>query len=158
LVLTIGLAACGDDDGGGDTNLDAANTSTTSTTASSTTVTTAKAITTTLPVAAPGSTLPAAECNPKTDPQKPALPVVAFYKAWRLGDKACAEKLGNAQSVDFMFKLEPNGPDWDFQGCQPGEQGGGDCAFTYDGGSTHMAIVYGNVDGWRIVKVYQVAD
>ena len=159
LALAAGLTACGSDDAE-DT---AAATTTSTSEATSTTApissTTVAAVTTSTPMPVPANTIPPAQCNPKTDPAKPALPAETFYKAWRIGDKACAQKLGIPAAVDALFKLKPNGPEWDFQGCTAGQQPDtGDCAFTYEGGATHFAIAYSAANGWSITKVSQVAD
>jgi hypothetical protein len=159
VVLAFGAAGCGDDDD--ETASGATTSSTTSTTVASST-TTASPSTTAAPTsttASPAETIPPAQCDPKTDPGKPALPAETFYKAWRIGDRSCAEKLGEPAAVETLFKLKPNGPEWEFQGCTAGDQpDSGDCAFTYEGGSTHFKVAYSASDGWSVTEVYQVAD
>jgi hypothetical protein len=165
VVLALILLLGNDDDddvatGGTDTTSitledTTASSSTTSTTVEETTTTTAGTTST-----APETTIPAAQCNPKTSPAAPGAPAMTFYEAWRVGDRDCAEKLGTEDAVDTLFDLEPNGPEWEFQGCNEvaDPDPHGDCAFTYEGGSTHFKIVYGAINGWSIFEVYFVAD
>jgi hypothetical protein len=155
VALAAGLTGCGDDDDEEASNATTVS-STTSTSRPIATSTTAESTTTS---AATSATIPPAQCNPKTDPGKPALPAETFYEAWRVGDKPCAQKLGTPAAVDALFALKPNGPEWDFQGCTAGDEpDSGDCAFTYEGGATHFTIVYNATSGWSITKVFQVAD
>lgn len=135
----------------------------TTTTSSSTTSTTAETTATTeapTTSTAPKTTIPSAQCNPKTSPAAPGAPATTFHEAWRVSDRDCAEKLGTDDAVDTLFDLEPNGPEWEFQGCtevaEPDPHA--DCAFTYEGGSAHFNLVYGAINGWSIYEVYFVAD
>ena len=158
LALLLVVLLLAQDDGDDDSTVAASSTST-STTSLSTTTSTTEAPSSTTTSGAPKTTVPAAQCTPAGDGQKPALPAQAFYTAWRVGDEACAHKLGTDQAVATLFKLQPNGPEWEFQGCtevaEPKVHG--DCAFTYEGGSTHFNLSF--ADGtWSIYEVYSVAD
>jgi hypothetical protein len=88
------------------------------------------------------------------------LPANTFYEAWRVGDRGCAEKLGTDDAVDTLFKLKPNGPGWEFQGCTEvaDPEPHADCAFTYEGGAAHFNIVYGDINGWSVYEVTFFAD
>ena len=156
VLVALAVAGCSDDDD--DTASDDTTVSSSTTTSQPTTTSTTAAPTTTA-APAPTETIPPAQCDPKTDPGTPALPAETFYRAWRIGDRSCAEKLGTQAAVDELFELEPKGPDWEFQGCTAGDEpDSGDCAFTYEGGATHFTIVYSATDGWSITEVFQVAD
>ena len=160
LALAVVLLLAGDDDDGDDDAVGASSTTTTVTTATTTTSTSTTSTTAATTTSAPKATIPPARCDPGTSPAEPGEPAMAFYDAWRIGDRACAERLGTDAAVDELFDLQPNGPGWEFQGCTEVDQPDphGDCAFTYEGGSTHFKIVYGEIDGWSIFEVYGVAD
>ena len=167
LVLVLLLLVNDDDDDTSDLATSVTS-STTSTTAPATTTTLAAtttsgapaAVSTTTSTAAPGPTIAPARCTGDTDPAKPALPAMTLYDAWRIGDRDCAEKVATDAAVDTLFKLKAGGPDWEFQGCTEVDEPDphGDCAFTYEGGSTHFKQRYSDTSGWEIFEVYQVAD
>ena len=178
VLAVVALVVAGSDDENG-TDLASEDASTTTSSTSSTTSTTLaptstvtamatsapQATTTAKPsaattTAAPKPTIAPARCDPRTSSAKPAEPATTFYEAWRIGDRACADKLGTPEATNEMFALKAGGPEWDFQGCaevaKPDPHG--DCAFTYEGGSTHLKLRFSAATGWSIFEMYQVAD
>lgn len=137
--------------------------STTSATSTTVPTTTAKpAVTASSSTTAPSttSTIAPARCTGHTNPSDPEAPARTLYDAWRIGDRDCADKLASDKAVSDLFKLQPNGPEWSFQGCQEvaDPDPHHDCAFTYEGGASHFLERYGAIDGWQIYEVQFVAD
>jgi hypothetical protein len=162
VVMLILLLVLQDDD---DDGVDASSTTTTElVTSTSTTSTTAPASTTSAApstTAAPVVTVPPVECAEAGEgPAKPGLAAETVYDAWVRGDQACAAQLMTSDALDELFDRDGSGADDQFQGCTEIElpDPHTDCAFTYEGGSTHYLMRFSATDGWQIYDVNQSAD
>lgn len=175
ILLILLIVVSINDDGDSDTSAGATTTSTetstttTTTTASttstteveattsSTTVTTSPSTTTTT---SPPATIAPERCTGATGPTEPEPVAVVFYDAWRVGDTGCAVEVATKSAVDTLFANDGTGATWQFQGCSTFEdpEPTVDCAYTYEGGSSHFEMQYDAVDGWQIVAVEFVAD
>jgi hypothetical protein len=161
LMLILLLVLQDDDDDG----VDASSTTTTSlVTTTSTTSTTVPASTTTAAPAtttAPIVTVPPAECAEAGEgAAKPALAAETVYDAWVRGDQACAAQLMTSDALDELFDRDGTGADDQFQGCTQVDlpDPHTDCAFTYEGGSTHYLMNFSPTEGWQVYDVVQSAD
>ena len=160
LVLILLLQDDGDDD---DT---VATSTTTSSVTSSTSTSTTVAETTTSSAApttteAPAVTVPPEECAEAGEgAAQPGLAAETVYDAWVRGDEACADELMTPAALDELFDRDGEGADHDFQGCTEEEvpDPHADCAFTYEGGSTHYLMSFSPTDGWQVFDIEQVAD
>ena len=161
VVMLILLLVMQDDD---DDGVDASSTTTTAlVTTTSTTSTTAPASTTSVApsTTAPIVTVPPTECAEAGEgPAKPALAAETVYDAWVRGDQACAAQLMTSDALDELFDRDGTGADDQFQGCTEIElpDPHTDCAFTYEGGSTHYLMNFSDTDGWQVYDVVQSAD
>ncbi|HUW04187.1 MAG TPA: hypothetical protein VMW08_17670 [Acidimicrobiales bacterium] len=168
LILLGILLFTGDDDA----SVDSADPTTSSTSSTSTSTTTTEATTTTTqPPTTSGSTTsttqdttpPLSTCSGKDAPPDDASPIAkTFMDSWQLDDRPCAEAVATQSAVDTMFAVEPGPTPQDFFGCSPVDDGAGDphidCVFGFEGGTTHLKMNFGAVDGWRVFEVFFVAD
>jgi hypothetical protein len=142
LVMLLALSGCGSDDG------DSAN-DTTAEPGSTTTLL--------LPTTAP-STGGATSTTAK--PPKLTLPDAAakhLYAMWKVNDEDGALLYATKSAVDTLFAHPYTGPEQEFMGCTP-TGSTWDCAYLYEGGSTHFTVEGSAADGYRVTKVQQVAD
>jgi hypothetical protein len=179
VVLAVGLTvlavaliafvvfALGGDDDDGDTSSTTSTTSSTSSTVASTTSTTEPAATTTTTAGAstttavpPVTAVPAQCAEAGSDPSDPGPAAQAVFIAWTRGDTACAAELMTPEAQASLFARDGSGATDMYQGCsevtEPDPEM--DCAFTYEGGSTHYRMNFSPTDGWTVFEVYQVAD
>jgi hypothetical protein len=165
LLIILLVAQGGDDDNAADTSSTTSSTLATTTTSSSTT-TTVKATTTTTAAATttsakPVVTVPPAECaKAGQGAAKPGLAASTVYDAWVRGDKACAAALMTPAARTELFSRDGTGATDQFQGCTEEDipDPHTDCAFTYEGGSTHYLMHFSPTDGWQVYDITQVAD
>lgn len=132
------------------TSSSSSSTSTTSSTSSSTTSTTAPLV-----------TIPPATCAQQgKGPAKPGLAADTVYDAWVRGDEACAKTLMTTAAANELFSRDGTDADHEAQGCTDVElpDPHTDCAFTYDGGSTHYLMQFSDTEGWKVYDITQVAD
>jgi hypothetical protein len=63
-------------------------------------------------------------------------------------------------ALNELFSRPGKDSNEEFQGCTgsdlPDPQA--DCAYTYEGGSTHLIMDYNALDGWKVTDITQVAD
>jgi hypothetical protein len=163
LVLILILLLGGDDDDGDDeassttTTEPATSTSASSSTTVASTTTTAVPTTTTSPVV----TVPPTECAEAGEgPAQPGAAATTVYEAWTRGDQACAATLMTPAALNELFSRDGAGADDQFQGCTEEDQPDphADCAFTYEGGSTHYLMNYSATEGWKVFDITQSAD
>lgn len=152
-----------DDDGDGAATEDTTTTSTTEPTTTSSSTTTAPTTTTTAPTTSttdPNAVDPATCAEAGSNPATPGLAAQTVYDAWVRGDEPCAEALMTDDAFAELFARDGSGADHTFQGCTEVEEPDphGDCAFTYEGGSTHYLIQYSDIEGWIVYDIEQVAD
>ncbi|NLD78485.1 MAG: hypothetical protein GX643_17675 [Acidimicrobiales bacterium] len=150
------------------TTTSTSSTSTTSTTTSTTTTTsepeeesTTTAPDTTTTTSEPPITADPAQCRDAgADPTYPDSAAQAVFIAWTRGDTACARELMDDEAFDQLFSKSGAEATDDFQGCWETDEVGpnSDCAFTYEGGSTHYVMRFSPTDGWQVSEIYQVAD
>lgn len=167
VLMLILLLVLQDDDGD---DVDASSTTTseqvTSTSSSSssssssstTTSTTAPAPTTT---ATPAVTVPPEECAEAGEgPAKPGLAAETLYDAWVRGDEACAAELTTPAALAELFSRDGTDASDEFQGCTEEDVPDApvDCAFTYEGGSTHYLMSFSDTAGWQVYDITQTAD
>jgi hypothetical protein len=136
IALSIGFAACSDDDKGSDAAGDL------------TTTTVPRATTTSTTVAAPSA--------PVTSPEAAAA---GLFKAWQRTDRNDASRYARQRAIDALF-AHPSTGDVTYadQGCEP--QGGQFiCSWTYPGGALQMTVehVAGN-SGYVVDNVTYIAD
>ena len=160
-MVLLAILLLGGDDDGDDASTDATTSS--STTSSSTTSTTSASSTTgaTTTTEAPPATLDPDACAAAgANGATPGLAAQTVYEAWVLGDEACAAQLMNADALAELFSRDGSGANDTFQGCTEEDQPDphADCAFTYEGGSTHYLMNYSPTDGWRVFDIEQFAD
>ncbi len=172
LLLLLIVSLTGSDDEGTsttttssttDSSTTTSTTSSTTTTAAPTTTTTAAPSTTTTSsttTTAPPTTIAPARCTGTTGPTEPEPVAVVFYDAWRVDDTGCAAKVADQSAINTLFALDGAGAQWQFQGCSTFDdpEPKFDCAYTYEGGSSHFEMQYGAIAGWQIVAVEFVAD
>jgi hypothetical protein len=171
IALVVGaLLATRDDDGEREVGLEpvpgeSTTTSTTSTSTTSTTTappeTTTTAPPTTTTTEAPPVTIPPDQCaEAGDDPEAPEPAAEMVFEAWTLGDEDCAAELMTPAARVELFSLDGTDATDQFQGCFEVDDPDPaiDCAFTYEGGSTHYLMNFGDTDGWTVFDVFQVAD
>ena len=63
-------------------------------------------------------------------------------------------------ALGVLFSRDGAGSTDEFQGCTQVDDPDyvADCAFTYEGGSTHYHMTFVAEDGWEVIAVEQVAD
>lgn len=152
----------------GDTSSTTASTSTTdpaetSSTTASTTTTSEAATTTTAATTTsrPSETADPAQCKAAGgDPTNPDPVAQAVFQSWVRGDTACAAELMSEDSLQELFDRSGAGAQDVFQGCNESDSPDPamDCAFTYEGGSTHFLMNFSPTEGWQIFDFYQIAD
>ncbi|MDP1819708.1 MAG: hypothetical protein Q8K58_07400 [Acidimicrobiales bacterium] len=166
LAVVLAVVLLGGDDDDDDTATDASVT----TTSASTTSATATAGPTT--DAAPTTTdAPAAEAPPVTldpdactaagaNPATPGLTAETVFDAWVLGDRTCAARLMEDDALAELFDRDGEGAADTFQGCTEVDEPDphADCAFTYEGGTTHYLLRLSPTEGWKVFDVTQSAD
>jgi len=162
IVVLLAVLLLGGDDDDDDASTDATTTSS-STTSSSTTSTTTASSTTGAPTTteAPPVTLDPGACTAAgANGATPGLAAETVYDAWVLGDQACASRLMNDAALDELFSRDGSGANDTFQGCTEEDEPDphADCAFTYEGGSTHYLMNFSPTDGWKVFDVTQIAD
>lgn len=180
-VIAVGLLLTTQDDDDGDdvvttdTSVSSSTSASTSSTtevpetsasSSSTTVddtsstTEASGSTTTTGGEGPPVTADPAQCRDVANDTDPEYPAQAVFVAWTRGDTVCAQQLMTAEAFDQLFARDGADAQDEFQGCNEITEGDPhfDCAFTYEGGSTHFRMNFSPTDGWRVFEVYQVAD
>jgi hypothetical protein len=161
LVLLLVLLLQDDDDEGdvvSDASTSSLVTTSTSTTVESSTTTEAEATTTT---EAAVVTVPPEECAEAGEgAAKPGLAAETVYDAWVRGDQACAAELMTAPALAELFDRDGTDATDVFQGCTEEElpDPHADCAFTYEGGSTHYLMSFSDTEGWKVFDIEQVAD
>lgn len=171
VAITVLIVNGSDDDevATTDTSEPTTTTSTSTTTTTTTTVpestTTTSTTTTTEPVTTTSEpspvTIDVEECREAgADPADPEAPALTVFSAWTQGDGACAQELMSDEAFDQLFARSGSGAQDTFQGCTEIDEGDPhfDCAFTYEGGSTHYRMNFSATDGWTVFDVYQVAD
>lgn len=172
-VVVGALLATRDDDEGGEVGLEpvpgesttTSSTSTTSTSTSTSTTappaTTTTAAPTTTTTEAPPATVPPEQCaSAGDDPGAPEPAAETVFEAWTLGDEDCAAQLMTPAARVELFGRSGDGATDQFQGCFEVDDPdpATDCAFTYEGGSTHYLMNFSDTDGWMVFDVFQVAD
>ena len=173
IAIVIGaLLATRDDDDGRDVGLEpvpgesTTTSSTTSTTSTSTSTTAPPAATTTeapppTTTEAPPVTVPPDQCaDAGSDPEAPEPAAETVFEAWTLGDEDCAAFLMTPAARVELFSRDGAGATDVFQGCVEVDdpEPAIDCAFTFEGGSTHYLMNFSDTDGWTVFDVFQVAD
>lgn len=171
VVALVLLLTGGDDDGDDEIGLEPipgqTTTSTSSTTSSTTsTTTTAPPPTTTAPPAttttdAPPVTADPAQCEEAgSDPDAPEPAAQAVFIAWTRGDENCAAQLMTPAARVELFSRDGSQATDVFQGCTDVDEPDPrtDCAFTFEGGSTHYLMNFSPTDGWTVFDIEQVAD
>jgi cytoskeletal protein RodZ len=161
LLLVLFLNSDGDDD-----DVDATSTTTSeavTSTSESTTSTSAATTTSAAPTTtdAPIVTVPPEECaEAGNNPNQPGMVADTVFDAWVRGDKACAAELMTPAALDELFDRDGAGATDEFQGCTEVDQPDphADCAFTYEGGSTHYLMNFSATEGWKVFDVEQTAD
>jgi hypothetical protein len=90
----------------------------------------------------------------------PGLAAETLYDAWVRGDEACAAELTTPAALAELFDRDGTGANDEFQGCSDVDQPDphADCAFTYEGGSTHYLMNFSPTDGWQAFDITQTAD
>ncbi len=163
LLALLALLLLGDDDDDDDVDATASSTTelSTSTTAEATSTTeaatsTAPSTTQAVPVTLDPDDCEAAGANGNT----PGLAAQTVFEAWTLGDEACADVLMGDDALAELFSRDGEGATDQFQGCTEVDQPDphADCAFTYEGGSTHYLMSFSPTDGWQVFDVTQTAD
>jgi hypothetical protein len=160
LILILILVFQDDDDDdadAGSTTSIATTTTLPSTTTEPSTTTTGATTTSTSPVV----TVPPAECAGfGENGAQPGLASDTVHEAWMRGDKACAATLMTPGALAELFARPGAGAQEEFQGCTEVEQPDphADCAYTFDGGSTHYLMNFSAIEGWKVFDVQQVAD
>jgi hypothetical protein len=106
-------------------------------------------------------TVPPAECAQFG--QNGAAPGIAsdtVHEAWIRGDQACAATLMTPAALSELFSRPGAGSQEESQGCTEEEEPDphADCAFTFEGGSTHYLMNFSNTEGWKVFDITQVAD
>ncbi len=166
LVGIVYLLTDGDDDGETVASLESTTTSTTvvtATTASSAVPSTARprsAPKTTVTAAPTPMTVAPARCTGTITPDQPEPVAMVLYEAWTIADRGCAERVATDTVVEGLFEVSGAGASWDFQGCLAISEPEAyvDCAFTYEGGSAHMTLAFGEIEGWLVTDIGYVAD
>ena len=106
-------------------------------------------------------TVPPAECAEAGEgPAAPGLAANTVFDAWVRGDESCAAVLMTPAALAELFDRPGAGAQDEFQGCTEVDEPDPavDCAFTYEGGSTHYLMNFSDTDGWKVFDVTQVAD
>jgi hypothetical protein len=109
---------------------------------------------------APPVTADPAQCRDVATDTDPEYPAQAVFVAWTRGDRACAQELMSDEALGQLFARDGSDATDVFQGCSEVDDGDPhfDCAFSYEGGSTHFRMRYSPTVGWQVFEVYQVAD
>ncbi|HJR25154.1 MAG TPA: hypothetical protein VJ804_06750, partial [Acidimicrobiales bacterium] len=157
-ILLLVLLLQDDDEDGAATDTGTTTSSVSSTSSTSSTTSTSVAPTTT---AAPAVTVPPEECEQLGENEaQPGLAANTVFDAWVRGDEACAAELMTAPALAELFSRDGAGATDELQGCTEEEEPDphADCAFTYEGGSTHYLMSYSDTDGWQVFDVEQLAD
>lgn len=161
LVLLLG-GGDGDDDGSDTTtSTEVEPDETTTTTTEAETTTSSSPATTSTTAGTTDVTADPAQCaDAGSDPTNPEPAAQAVFIAWTRGDTACAEELMSDDALAALFARDGTDATDVFQGCfeQDEPDPHMDCAFTYEGGSTHYRMDFSPTDGWQVDEVYQVAD
>lgn len=162
VLVLLALLLLGDDE---DDDVDATASTTTelstSTTAEATSTTEAATSTAPSTTQAVPVTLDPDDCEAAgADAGTPGLAAQTVFEAWTLGDEACADVLMGDDALADLFSRDGEGATDQFQGCtevtEPDSHA--DCAFTYEGGSTHYLMSFSPTDGWQVFEVEQIAD
>lgn len=146
------------------TSTSSSSTSTTSTTTTTSepeeTTTTSEPEEATTTSAAPPVTSDPGECRDAGSDADPDAAARAVAISWTRGDSACARELMSGDAFDELFSRSGTDANHEFQGCSETDEVGPifDCAFTYEGGSTHFVMRLSSAGGWQVSEVYQVAD
>jgi hypothetical protein len=158
-ALLLVLLLTRDDDDDGDDDATASTTTELSTsTSEATTTSTTEAPTTTEGEDGP---LDVDDCEAAgANPATPGLAAETVFEAWTLGDVECANVLMTDDALLELFERDGEGATDEFQGCteEADPEPQADCAFTYEGGSTHYVMSYSALDGWQVFDVEQIAD
>lgn len=161
-LIAIVLLLMDDDDGDSAAEETTTTSTTEPTTTSSSTTTSAPSTTTTAPTTTtdPNAIDPATCAEAGSNPDTPGLAAQTVYDAWVRGDEPCAHELMTDDAFTELFTRDGSGANHTFQGCTEVEEPDphGDCAFTYEGGSTHYLIQYSDLEGWIVYDIEQVAD
>ncbi|HEV2069822.1 MAG TPA: hypothetical protein VGR26_08515 [Acidimicrobiales bacterium] len=165
LVIAIVYLLADGDDGGGvvaslDTTTTTVVTATTTPSAVPSTARTRSAPQTTATAALTPMTVAPGRCTGTIAPDQPEPVAMVLYEAWTIADRGCAERVATDAVVDELFDASGAGASWDFQGCMAISEPEPyvDCAFTYEGGSAHMTLVFGEIEGWLVTDIGYVAD
>lgn len=159
-VLILVLLLGGDDDGDTEASTTTSEATSTSTSSSSSSSTTTTAPSTTTTVAAV-VTVPPDECAEAGEgPAKPGPAATTVFEAWVRGDESCAATLMTDDALAELFDRPGAEAQDQFQGCTEEDvpDPHADCAFTYEGGSTHYIMEFSDTEGWQVVDIEQVAD
>lgn len=164
LVAILLLVLGGDDDGDDDSATTTSESTTTEATTTSESTTTSEAPTTTAApttTEATSDTLDPVDCREAGgDPVDPEAAAQTVFEAWTRDDEACARELMDDAAFDELFARDGSGATDELQGCtaDADPEPFTDCAFTYEGGSTHYRMVFSPTDGWQVQDITQVAD
>lgn len=142
------------------TSSSSTSTSTTTTSEPEATTTTSEPEQATTTSTSPPVTADPAECRDAGSDPDPDAAARAVSLSWTRGDSACARELMSGEAFDELFSRSGTGATDEFQGCSETDEVGPifDCAFTYEGGSTHFVMQLSPAGGWQVTEVYQVAD
>ena len=83
---------------------------------------------------------------------------MSLVDAWIAGDQAAAARCAAPAAVTTIFQTSGAGAVYTFQGCFGDDPALPDCAYTYEGGSTHLAVTGNAATGWQVQSVSYVAD
>lgn len=163
VLMLILLLVLQDDDDGDDVDASSTTSSEPVTSTSTSTSTTAPATTEPAPSTTVVSvvTVPPEECADAGEgAAQPGLAAQTVYDAWVRGDQACAAELMTPAALAELFGRDGTGADDQFQSCTQKDQPDPhvDCAFTYEGGSTHYLMTFSPTDGWQVYDITQKAD
>ena len=158
LILLLLLQDDDDEDAATDASTTTSSVvSTTSTTTPASTTTSAAPTTT----EAPAVTVPPEECAEAGEgAAQPGAAATTVFDAWVRGDEACAAELMTGPALAELFSRDGEGATDEFQGCTEEElpDPHADCAFTYEGGSTHYLMDFSPTEGWQVFDITQFAD
>ncbi|MSO78724.1 MAG: hypothetical protein EXQ79_03870 [Acidimicrobiia bacterium] len=90
-----------------------------------------------------------------TTPEEAAM---SFIDAWIAGDEAAAARCAAPAAVAKIFETSGAGAQYMFQGCFGDDPALPDCAYTYEGGSAHLAVTGTEAAGWQVQSLSYVAD
>lgn len=160
VLVLLALLLLDDDDDDGDVT---AGTSTTEL-ATSTTVEPSSTTSTTAPTTtteAPSVTLDPDDCDAAgANAAQPGLAAQTVFEAWTIGDQSCADLLMTDDALTELFSRDGAGATDELQGCTEQDEPDphADCAFTYEGGSTHYLMSFSPTTGWQVFDIEQIAD